>query len=580
VFAFAAWFADPDETGRDRRARLNRARHYLSGCTPASWAEQSWRGKGWGAVVRQADPGDWRWTFGTQGEGVTVLAAGFPLGLSTNDPVELGRRLLRGEDIHADVCPPFALLAVENSTGRVAVQQDWHGMGQMFLRRRRGLVTFSNRPSLLPALAGEPAQPHPRGWARYLGSGTFAGNTSPVRGVRLLDPGERMCGRIDPAAGRWRFRSEARLAVDDLVAEGLEGGRSLDELVSSVADGVARAAGSLSRLWPHPLAMGLSGGKDSRLLASMLLQWQPVRRFVTNVDNPHEGRIATELVRRLAVQHGRRVEHECYSASAAERVLDVPLRERAVRLQQRHDSMVRSTYLNRPAVASLPDTIPPPRILGAMGEYLSENWVPRDWKHDPSGASVDHARAHLRRKLFGAGPRNALRPGVQQELDTFIDELTDHARELGLDPFGVVCYGYLAGRDRRLPTALSNVEQLMPLAVREVVSAGFALTPQQKVDNALHRAAFARFVPAWADVPFIPNWYGVDLQDKVRVWHGSGADELCVLADANGALTRMLRRRQVRAALDLAATGDGTKREDALLRQWTMAATAQTALVD
>jgi hypothetical protein len=192
---------------------------------------------------------------------------------------------------------------------------------------------------------------------------------------------------------------------------------------------------------------------------------------------------------------------------------------------------------------------------------------------------MDQARAHLRHKLFGAGPRNALRPFAQAELDGFIDDMTHHAQSLGLDPFGVVCHGYLAGRYRRLPTALSNVEQLMPLAVREVVAAGFALSPQEKVDNALHRAAFSRFMPAWADVPFIPNWYGVTPQDQVRVWHGPGATELRQLTDATGGpLSQMLRRRRVREALDIAAAGDGTKREDALLRQWTMAVTGQTML--
>ena len=96
--------------------------------------------------------------------------------------------------MHADLAAPFALLALDCDAGRTAIQQDWHGMGQIFHTESEDFVAFSNRPSLLPELLGRRPSPETRGWSLYLGNGQFADDSAPVQDVRLLDPGERITG--------------------------------------------------------------------------------------------------------------------------------------------------------------------------------------------------------------------------------------------------------------------------------------------------------------------------------------------------------------------------------------------------
>ena len=85
---------------------------------------------------------------------------------------------------------------------------------------------------------------------------------------------------------------------------------------------VSRATSSLARLWPATdlLRCGLSGGRDSRLLAANLLAEGILPQFYTNTENPEDGVVASRLVE-LARGAGRSgIIHDLVPRAAAARV--------------------------------------------------------------------------------------------------------------------------------------------------------------------------------------------------------------------------------------------------------------------
>lgn len=574
MFVYVAWFATRSTRKQERLARWERARRYLDEITPPSWTEHAWHGEGWGVVLRQATPDIWRWTFGEQAHGRSTVCAGIALGAGVTSPDALGRRLLAGEDVHKNLAAPLALLTVDDHCDRMLLQQDWHGMGQAFRYDGPDAVAFSNRPSLLPTLFGQAAKPNLRGWSLYLSQSAFCDDSSPVRGVHLLEPGVRVTGIR--RNGRWHLDREKRFGIDDLIDEALATRPSLDQMSTCVVDAVRRVVHDLAAYWPGPLRMGLSGGKDSRLLAAALIDEGLIAGFRTNEEYPAEGKIARILHEILREERGLDLSHEYHIASPPDGVLGSSIPERAARLHKRHDFMFRSSYLNRPPAEPHPHTFPRPRVLGVFGEYVSDMWIPQGWQADPASATYDQARIVLRNRLMRT-PRAALRPRALAPMLALIDGYVRTARERGISAFGTVHLGYIMGRIRRTCSSLTNPEQIMPMAMPETVRVSFQLTAQEKVDWALHRRVIDRAVPAWSHVPVVSS--GMPTTAKVRIWHGTGTQELReLLAQPAGPITHLLKRQPVRAALNRAEAGKGGDPADTLLRQFAMAAAADSAL--
>lgn len=574
MFAFSAWFAKSRGPSIPTRLLQQRSREYLDKHTPSGWQEKSWAGEGWGVVVRHADLADWRWEFAEQHDGVHVLSLGFPIGLDPTTPLALGRRLLAGEDIHAQVTVPFALLAVDDRDGKFSVQQDWHGMGQVFRHESPRMVAFSSRPSMLPALLGEPMRPHIKGWSYYLGSGAFSGSSSPIRGVRLLHPGERLTGTR--SADVWRVSTQRRRELDDIVSESLTEHASVEDIAAMLEEGVRRSIRSLAHYWPHGLRMSLSGGKDSRLLAALAIAEGHSPHFRTNEDNPVEGDTARQLSSILRERRGLECGHDFYVASPATDVLELDVARRPSRLQQHNDFMFRSSYLKRPPEDQPPASSRAPSMNGVFGEYVSGYWIPKPWKQDLSLATPERARRVVHNRVMSGAPSDALRPRARERLNAFIEGLLARGEELGLDPVGTISYGYMLGRIRRNNTSLTHPEQVMALAVPEIVKASMQLSPDDAAQERVHTLLINRLVPEWSGVPFVAARTGLAPDERLFIWDGSGAGDLtALLAGEPGPITSLMRRQEVTRALHRADAGTGTHREDRILRQFAMAAVAE-----
>jgi hypothetical protein len=559
VYAVLAWFADravPEETRRAARDRFEAA---ASVVVPETYARQEFGGDDWGVTIRhRAEQGAYRWPVVASADGVTAVSLGLPVGLDVADgPVGLARRLLAGTDVHRDVVPPFGLIALDGS-GRFAAQQDWLGMCRLFVGEADGVTALCSRPSLLVTFLRGAIEPDLAGWSSYAICGHFGGEFSPVSGARLLKPGERMTGRRRHGGG-WTVASQSRYGVDDVVLAGVEArGRPLQAPLDLAAYGLTSTAASVYRLYDDEITLGLSGGKDSRLIAAALLSAGRLPRFTTNDDVAVEGEVARELVQRLRDKRGLEPEHRVAKSGAPAKVLALGLRERVLRMQRLYDYQFPSTYTVRPASpAMMPVAARQMTLTGAGGELAVGYWYPTDTTAPTS--PVDAALAHLLSAVPGAA---AAPEAMSQERDR-VAGLLAHAAGLGIDDLHLADYLYLVERVRRWYTSAYVVGMVTPFLSPAFVSASFALTPEQKRDRVLHSMLLDLLVPEWSGIPFVSPSSGPST--ATRVWEGDGVRVVCDLLDtARGRISRLIRHDAVECALRRCVHGPGVPNEKAL----------------
>ncbi|MFJ6950529.1 hypothetical protein [Micromonospora aurantiaca (nom. illeg.)] len=567
MVAWAATGALPQPRLDAAVARFDKA---VADLVPESWHRRRFGGTDWGVLVlHPADPGGYRWPPVATDGPVTAVSVGIPVGADGDDPVTLANRLLTGEDVHRDVVPPFALLALDRD--RLALQQDWLGMARVFTGAADGITAWCTRPGLLADFLHGEARPDPAGWTSYLLTGHFGGDLSPLAGIRLLQPGERVTGRRR-ADGGWQLTTEIRYAADDVVRSGLaDRDRPTDERLDRAADALTRSVASLHRLHDGEVTLGLSGGKDSRLIAATLVAADRTPDLVTNDDTPAEGDVARELVRLLRDRRGLELPHRLTPAAPPETVLGTGLRDRARRLAALHDHQFPSTYLTRPAARTrLPDQVRPPSLTGAAGELVVGFWYPRP-DADPAPTPEQAAMS----KLLAAVPRGTTTSEALAAERDRVTALTAHARELGLRDEHLIDYVYLVERMRRWCTAAYTTGMVTPFLAPGFVAASFAFTAAEKRARLPHTALIARLVPEWADVPFVSSATGPSR--ATRIWEGDGVAAVADLLDTvHGPLTELIRRPAVERELRTAARGG--RPDPRVLAQFTALAVASERL--
>jgi asparagine synthase (glutamine-hydrolysing) len=330
VLAFLTWFTEKgpsyDATAHGMDARLAA---YLADRACSEWQRHTSSGDGWGLFATAADPGEWRWRQVARDESLTVISIGLPVGLApgllARGPVELARLSIGDTGVLSDVVPPFGLVVVDEASKSFSVCQDWLGMARLYAYRSQGVVAFSNLPTMLPYVLGDQIVPDEEGWAYFIGGDAFNGDTSPVRGVTQVRAGDVVTGRQD-SNGHWDVSTTRHRNVDDIVAEA--SATSDRTHIDLAADGIRRAAASLGVMWPGRIPFGLSGGKDSRLVAAALLTGGIVPKFSTRADSSAEAETAAQLVELARSSCGVQVDHTIVNAFTPKIVAMHGLRER------------------------------------------------------------------------------------------------------------------------------------------------------------------------------------------------------------------------------------------------------------
>lgn len=570
MYVVLAWFSADLQSGREARRSRTRFDNAVDDLVPDSFKRTDFGGDDWHVSLWSvANQGAYRWPSSADDGDVAAVSLGLPIGAPpAATPVGLARALLGGEDVHADIVPPFGLVAIGRSDGRIVLQQDWLGMCRLFTGTAGGLTAFSNRPTLLAKFLYGSAQPSLDGWASYAVTGHFGGDLAPAASIRLMAPGERATWR---RGGTPQIVTERRFRLDDLVRAGLDAREdgteaALDRAAAAFAD----TAASVGRLYDAPLTLGLSGGKDSRLIAAAFIAADMPPRLHTNDDVVVEADVARHLVEIMAAKRGLKLEHAVRPVGAPAQVLDVGLYERAARLQYFYDFQFPASYLVRPGAARrLPVRLGPLSLTGAGGEIATGYWYPA-LQHELPGAVKRAARGHL---MAAVGRGVASRGAVHRE-NTRLAAMLGHAASLGLRGSELTDYVYLMERMRRWSTVGYTSTFATPFLSPGVVSAAFALTAEQKRARVLHIGLLRRFVPEWSEVEYVSGSSG--RSTATRVWDGDGVATMQRLLARHpyGRLTGLLREDAVAGAIGACAAGSPDLRQQGTLQTFVSLAVA------
>jgi hypothetical protein len=501
-----------------------------------------------------ASPGGWNWNLVSRDHDVLVATVGLPVGLDdtvlSGGPIGVGRGVLAGQSVLDGVVPPFGVLATDGT--RFAAQQDWFGMASIYLYRSHGVVAFSNRPILLPYVFGDAIHPDAEGFARYATCDAFVGSSSPVMGVKPLGPGEAFNGRRKPN-NTWEINVSQGSCLDEAALAGakLDSDADLDAL--AVAS-FSRATSSLARLWPATdlLRCGLSGGRDSRLLAANLLADGFSPQFYTNTDNPEEGVVASRLIE-LARSAGRScIVHDLVPPRSGSAGGTTGVARRLMDLFRHYDFSYRRQFVLRGRRIE-EERIPAATINGGIGGIAWGAWVPENWSQS-SRNPAEEIDVALRRGLVSKAGGPLCEPAAGW-IAAYVGELIEHAARLGLDQVQALTWMYCASRGRTWPTARHNFEQTMLYATPEFVSAVIALPLRRMKSSAFHRRLTERLLPAWTGVNYVQGVGGAERTP--HIWAGDGLQLLTELSDSTTAeLTWMLDRNKVKTLLNRLRRGE------------------------
>jgi hypothetical protein len=549
VLITLGWFTEHGQPFDAQATGFNdRLRHFVDSRVPEAWRRELVEGRGWGVFGAAASSGGWTWDLVSRDQDVLVATVGLPVGLDdpvlSSGPIGVGRGVLAGRSVLDGVVPPFGVLATDGI--RFAAQQDWFGMASIYVYRSRGVVAFLNRPILLPYVFGDAIHPDAEGFARYATCDAFVGSISPVMGVKPLGPGEAFIGKRKPN-NTWKISLSQGTSLDDAAVAGarLDSDAELDAV--AVAS-FSRATSSLARLWPATdlLRCGLSGGRDSRLLAANLLTDGLLPQFYTNTDNPQEGVVASRLIE-LARGAGRSgIVHDLIPPRNGSATGTTDIERRLTDLFRHYDFSYRRQFvLGGRRIQD--ERIPAATINGGIGGIAGGAWVPEHWSQS-SRNPAEEIDVALRRGLVSkaGGPLNE--PAARW-VDAYLGELIEHAALLGLDQVQSLTWMYCASRGRTWPTARHNFHQTMLYATPEFISAVIALPLRRMKSSAFHRRLTERLLPEWTGINYV---HGVGVAEPTpHIWDGAGLQLLTELSDGTTAeLTWMLDRNKVKTTLN------------------------------
>lgn len=504
TISFLAYVLDRPEAHAQTEIRLKHAGQHLASRYATSLGCESVGDASSGIVMWLPTDSvvDWR-PLSRHGDGATAWlhipsAAGACGGASE---IELASAVL-GDTVHASaITPPFAV--ARWSEGVLEIVNDLIGAVRLYHYRFDGGDVWTTRMGLAHVFMGSPPERSTTAWSGMASIGWAPGGSTQLGRGRHLPGGSRVraeCGdRARSVAQENRFGewfTSARHAPPD----------SAERQVKDMEDSM-----SIARRWPEPVIADLSGGKDSRLIASLGIKngtIETVRTVATDHGEVETARALVALLER-PVTH-LVVEHPDLSAP----------RESFISRVSSHHEAWEGRFLASTAFGSVPfsgfRSARHATFNGLGGEVVAGGalWAGA-WRERLLDAPAEAAITRL-----AALARNGLGASEDAKEET-VETLRTHveaASEVGVTRAGgILDLVYLRDRMPHWVNTFSGTAVVCPLFAPSLLRTGARSAGAPIEDGLYHRALIFEAIPAWATLPFYKP-AGQARLARPRVW--------------------------------------------------------------
>ena len=475
-------------------------------------------------------------------------------------PLRLADRVARDPaGVVASMNAPGVVAVLEEDGRRLTIVNDLIGAGRLYELRFAGGRVWSNRAGALSLFTGIAPRPDPADWLVLAAASWFLAESTPFADVRKIGPGTVILADDDGVGER------PTNAVGGLVGArqgglarllGVGRGRDLGPLADTCAADARAQALAAAALWPGTADVDLSGGRDSRLVAAAAVAAGIDARFLTSDATPGEADVARQLI---AVVPGE-PEHKIRKGGEGSATPSTPLPERARNLHLLHDGLRHPQKLR--GKMTLPRSRPTNATMSGHGGEIAHGFFYKNARQVRKLKRGGQRRLVRRALRFFTKDHEAARPQAYERARAVIEATFEEGREQGLEGPSLLDWFYLLDRFTHRSGLASHSERISAFATPGFIAAAFALTPEQRVQAALHREVIARLVPAWRDLPFFQAQSSrMPKIRRQRLWEiPDDAAEVERILEGGGSWTEIYHPDRVHEAWDEVRAGGGSSK--------------------
>jgi hypothetical protein len=409
----------------------------------------------------------------------------------------LARGILADPGRAAVLDPPFVFAASDAEARRIVVVNDFLGAGRLYQLLGEGFAVWSNRLGALPLFAGLRPRPDERAWRVFAAAGWFLGETTPIEGATKVRPASTISIADSPAGARVEVaETGARRRLVEPRPAGLgRHGRLVAASAASAAEHARAQATEAAAAWSVPLAISLTGGRDSRVSAAAAIAAGIDATYNTGDQVPGE----LDTVKELIAAAPREMPHTVNRPEPESEPQD-ELLERAGAIHLVHDGMRNPQELRRQTV--LPHAAElPPTFSGHGGELGHGFYYGRKQKlRRIEKAGEQGPIAQLERNA--RAKHSAAVEAAYAEYLAECERTLGEGRAFGLEGPALLDWYYMAQRLPYRSGLGARTGRTSACVSHTFVRGAFDLRPADRLDARLHREVIAQLVPEWRTVGF------------------------------------------------------------------------------
>lgn len=367
--------------------------------------------------------------------------------------------------------------------GAVKVWSDILGFGRCYYVLNDKFLAASNHIGALAEFVDGRLEVDEGAVAKFAGAGFFMNNDSPIAGVSRLAEAEVLEVDHDRRVKQYQYQQNS-----DLI-QPVEG----EIAYAAAVDQLAIVSHNITRMVDKTPSVFLSGGRDSRMTASIWLAQGNPANVITMGALPREAEIATELMEIFFDEKG--------SSAGVQHKITLPQpRDITMSLDDRLGTAF-GLWDGDAAPANMKRNVTVPsgravvQIGGVGGEITHGYYYSRPGQIEKLAGLADSLDSAKR--SFGI---NSLTPFASQQIDEAFEFARTKADSVGLSGPDRLDHLYLSEKFRRWGNQALGSTSAVLLSAPAFVNLAFNVPPEDKVSKRITVELVKRSIPAWAEV--------------------------------------------------------------------------------